>query len=54
MACIPCLVSPIMIGSSFFAFLNRNKMVVFICFIIITICMYYYQKHKNCKECKKK
>ena len=54
MPCIPCLAAPLMYGSGLIAFFNKNKLVIIISIVILILSMYYYQKYKDCKTCKKK
>ena len=53
MACIPCLVTPFICGSSIMAFLNNNKLIITISVCILVISLYLYMKYKNCKKCQK-
>ena len=54
MACVPCLVAPLLYGSSIVAFLNKNKIIVTISVIILIVSCYLYYKYRNCKKCKGK
>ena len=53
MACIPCITAPLMYGSGLVAFFNKNKVIIIICILIAIVSLYYYQKYKDCKTCKK-
>ena len=54
MACIPCITAPLMYGSGLIAFFNKNKTIIIVSIVILIVSMYYYQKYKDCKTCKKK
>ena len=54
MACVPCLVAPIIYGSGLLTFLNKNKIVITISLIILLISIFIYMKYRICKSCQKK